>query len=777
MVLQGVIRPPPDIRAVVDRTALFVSKNGRAFEQRILNSDKGKTTKFAFLHDTSPFHAYYEERIRFHEEGGDEAEEKEEEEEAKKTNEEEEKKEEEDKPKEVAVSTKSKKASAVDPIARALLQQRDLIARHFNPPKDTESKEDESKTPDDTNDATVPPVTPESKPIPTPTPPPPPLTSKLSIPPAPIQYCNLPCPSQLTPCEIDVMKVTAQFTALTSLSNNTSVKPFLDTLVNREWNTSHFGFVKPRHFHFAYFTALVDVYKSILSDVIKRDGMEDIEDEENSTWREMRVCAGDSKTSKNNQGALMAAAHRAEYNRHRAATAEEDGAAVVDWHDFVVLETIPFGVEEIVAEEAPPPPLPPPLPETSALNTVTADDSDDSVDMEEDPIPIVSNYQPRVVANAAPTSDPTTVMDPITGKQVKLADTAEHLRIQLLDPKWAAERKTFLEKQGTSNLVTDITGNLTSFTTAFRGEMEEAGRIAPSVDPQGEKRKREEEAQQFMRQQQMQQQMQMQMQMQQQQHQQVQLPYYNKPPPALPYALPPQPPFQPNPIQPPQGSVLPPAPPVPLPAPPPTKTLELDASNKRQKLEADASISAAQPTTPAAEAIPAGDGSIPVPVPPPVPPVPGAPAVIPPGLPVPTIPAPIAPVLPPAPTSPVPATNALLPADGYLATLSSPTSTIKIAAPSEDYPQWKLLQQTLECTVDASNTSLKDLKQLIYQDLEKKMPMNKMQLKCRKRGVFLKTDSDLLAAYNIGGERKEGGGEGDGEPVLDLVPKMRGKRR
>ncbi|EJK59635.1 hypothetical protein THAOC_20108, partial [Thalassiosira oceanica] len=45
----GIIKPPPEIRAVVDRTALFVSKNGRAFELKILNSDKGKTTKFAFL--------------------------------------------------------------------------------------------------------------------------------------------------------------------------------------------------------------------------------------------------------------------------------------------------------------------------------------------------------------------------------------------------------------------------------------------------------------------------------------------------------------------------------------------------------------------------------------------------------------------------------------------------------------------------------------------------------------------------------------------------------
>jgi splicing factor 3A subunit 1 len=65
MVLQGLIRPPPEIRVVADRTALYVAKNGRTFETRILNSAKGQTPKFAFLHTTSPFHAYYEDRIQF----------------------------------------------------------------------------------------------------------------------------------------------------------------------------------------------------------------------------------------------------------------------------------------------------------------------------------------------------------------------------------------------------------------------------------------------------------------------------------------------------------------------------------------------------------------------------------------------------------------------------------------------------------------------------------------------------------------------------------------
>lgn len=60
----GVIIPPPDIRAIVDKTALFVGKNGKSFEQKILNSNEGKTAKFNFMRDFDPYHAYYEFKIK-----------------------------------------------------------------------------------------------------------------------------------------------------------------------------------------------------------------------------------------------------------------------------------------------------------------------------------------------------------------------------------------------------------------------------------------------------------------------------------------------------------------------------------------------------------------------------------------------------------------------------------------------------------------------------------------------------------------------------------------
>ena len=60
----GLIIPPPDIRAIVDKTAAFVARNGKSFEQRILASGEGKTAKFNFMKPFDPYHAYYEFKIR-----------------------------------------------------------------------------------------------------------------------------------------------------------------------------------------------------------------------------------------------------------------------------------------------------------------------------------------------------------------------------------------------------------------------------------------------------------------------------------------------------------------------------------------------------------------------------------------------------------------------------------------------------------------------------------------------------------------------------------------
>jgi len=415
MVISGVIRPPPDIRAVADKTALFVAKNGRAFEQRILNSDKGKTPKFAFLHATSPFNAYYEQRIRFHEEGGTEEDDKAAEEKKDDTATE--------KPKvsepEERKQDKAQKASAVDPVAKALLQQRNKIQEARAVMEEQAKQEDGPRT-----EGVVPPPT--------------------------LQWVSAVAPN-ISPVQLETIKLVAQFVALDGKGG-----PLLQDLALREWNNPSFGFLQPRHGHFAYFSSLVDAYRHILS-----------------TWSKPDADGDDLPSDLDK--CLEVVAYRAEYDRdvaEREQAANEEnggtlsGAALIDWHDFVVVETIEFPVEEVVRT------LPPPPAKAAGLEQ-GAGAMEESDEEEGETIRVVPSYTPKVVSTQTTARDTsrTHVIDPITGKSVPIADMPEHMRIQLLDPKWAEEKKKFMDKQKESNLVSGeaIAENINRLTKA-RGD-------------------------------------------------------------------------------------------------------------------------------------------------------------------------------------------------------------------------------------------------------------------------------------------------------------------
>jgi splicing factor 3A subunit 1 len=62
MAAADVIIPPPEIKAIVDKTADFVAKHGPALEQKILGREAG-VKKFEFLLATSVYHAYYRAKV------------------------------------------------------------------------------------------------------------------------------------------------------------------------------------------------------------------------------------------------------------------------------------------------------------------------------------------------------------------------------------------------------------------------------------------------------------------------------------------------------------------------------------------------------------------------------------------------------------------------------------------------------------------------------------------------------------------------------------------
>lgn len=441
MVVTGLIRPPPEIRAVADRTALYVAKNGRAFETKILNSAKGQTPRFAFLHGTSPFHAYYEDRIQFYENGGTDEKEKENKDESSSS------------PEEAKSDTlpsaqdqlqqqvqqankKAAMSAMIDPIAKALLTQRTRI---------TEIRAAQKQNPEAPNIVDQPP---------------------------PLPLLQMVAPHSLTIVQLEVMQAVAQFTALSS-SSNLNI-PLLQQLSMREWNNPAFASCHPRHGHFAYFSALVDAYKAVLQ-----------------TWNQTESDTNHNdvdpvhKWKNNVNECLQSCAYRAEYERDqeiRRQTAEDDHNLVarIDWHEFVVVETIEFAPDEVVAMLPPPPPPPPPpvvVPgETVAASasTATKDEMDESDDDEDDDdntetIRVVPSYTPKVVAAGAAHAMEM-VIDPITGQSVAVKDMPEHMRIQLLDPKWAEERRKFQLKQKESNLVSGdvVASNLERLTRGDR---------------------------------------------------------------------------------------------------------------------------------------------------------------------------------------------------------------------------------------------------------------------------------------------------------------------
>jgi len=361
----GLIRPPPDIRVIVDKTALFVARNGKSFESRILSSAEGQSAKFSFMKSNDPYNAYYEFKIRECEENGGEL----------------------------------KVEAAV------------VLSAAVDAPKKTQAATTTVKK--------APTATPTARAL---------KGVDVTVAPRPLTF-KLPHPTTVSPVDADVIKLTAQFTAA-------SGRQFLSGLAQREQRNPQFDFLKPTHVLFSYFTALVDAYTKALAP--SPELLEHV------------------SQSLDGEAALRRTTHRWEYTRRsdeavrrEKAVADADKVAYqsVDWHDFVVVEVIDFPSEEL-AEEAPaeaemevdtsgvpPPPPPPPM---ALVPLPPPPPRPVAMDEEEEAIQIVTDYTPRVAQRR---QAPQTMIDPLTGNEVPIDRMTEHMRIQLLDPKWRGEQK------------------------------------------------------------------------------------------------------------------------------------------------------------------------------------------------------------------------------------------------------------------------------------------------------------------------------------------------
>ncbi|KAL0363777.1 UNVERIFIED_CONTAM: putative splicing factor 3A subunit [Sesamum calycinum] len=158
---------------------------------------------------------------------------------------------------------------------------------------------------------------------------------KVLEPPEAEQY-TVRLPEGITGEELDIIKLTAQFVARNG-------KSFLTGLTSRESTNPQFHFLRPTHSMFMFFTSLADAYSKVL---MPPKGLTD----------KLRNSVADMTT------VLERCLHRLEWERsqEQARQKAEDEIeqerlqmAMIDWHDFVVVETIDFADDE--DEDLPPP--------------------------------------------------------------------------------------------------------------------------------------------------------------------------------------------------------------------------------------------------------------------------------------------------------------------------------------------------------------------------------------------------------------------------------------
>uniref|UniRef100_G3PDS4 Splicing factor 3A subunit 1 n=1 Tax=Gasterosteus aculeatus aculeatus TaxID=481459 RepID=G3PDS4_GASAC len=276
----------------------------------------------------------------------------------------------------------------------------------------------------------------------------------------PPEYEFIADPPSISAFDLDVVKLTAQFVARNG-------RQFLTQLMQKEQRNYQFDFLRPQHSLFNYFTKLVEQYTKFQERERKKE--------------------------------------EEEREKERVAYAQ------IDWHDFVVVETVDFQPNE--QGHFPPPTTPEELgariliqeryekygeSEEVEMEVESEDDDDERAvrgeghpsqpdqdtqvqDMDEgsdddddgmkaplppdNPMPpplpptpdqviIRKDYDPK--ASKAPPSIITPdeyLISPITGEKIQASKMQEHMRIGLLDPRWLEQRDRGIRERQTEDEV------------------------------------------------------------------------------------------------------------------------------------------------------------------------------------------------------------------------------------------------------------------------------------------------------------------------------------
>ncbi|PJF19439.1 hypothetical protein PSACC_00716, partial [Paramicrosporidium saccamoebae] len=319
-----------------------------------------------------------------------------------------------------------------------------------------------------------------------------PAAAKIPKEPAPLDFL-LDIPS-ISALDYNVLKLTAKYVARNG-------RQFLLNLSQREMRNPQFDFLRPNHSLHGLFLRLVEQYSRVLMP--------------SKALLEKLYMYGKEKYQ-----ILGLILQRVEYTRYireqhmkeeEIAEREKLAFAAIDWHDFVIAETIDFGPSDRNME------LPKPLEysEITRLSMVqrrelwngntmaglaTAShvelEEEEEMDVEEVAAPVLAkdstappakrattapagsvkireDYVPKAQAKATSSTEATEVC-PLCNQSVPQSQIAEHMRIEALDPKWKEQKDRHIAKHKESNYVlsgAEVSQNLQVMTKA-RNESE-----------------------------------------------------------------------------------------------------------------------------------------------------------------------------------------------------------------------------------------------------------------------------------------------------------------
>ena len=231
---------------------------------------------------------------------------------------------------------------------------------------------------------------------------------------------------------IETMRTTARYAAVLGSS-------FVASVSTKEAHNPEFSFLKSSSSLFTYFESLVEQYKRVLD-------WEDLMGTLNSRYKnKMAVLDRTVQYSEaKRKGELEEAEKQLDTRSSTIAFYE------IDWHDFVLVETITFD-EPIYKTEIP-----------AQRSNAGIEDMDVEDDRNDEKIKIRKNYKPVVDAGVLKKS----VVALPDGRHINANELNEHMRVEMLDPKWQEQKNRFLEKQKVVPFVErDISKNLANMAT------------------------------------------------------------------------------------------------------------------------------------------------------------------------------------------------------------------------------------------------------------------------------------------------------------------------